>query len=312
MAIYFAAAIRAGRDDEPIYRRIVERLREFGQVHSEYAMATGRPGSSRRRGDRAIHDRDLQWLRGSDFLVAEVTTPSLGVGYEIGKATEWGIPVLALFRPDAGRSLSAMIAGGADIMVREYSGIDELDDLFGEFFLGLGREARRAGAPPPVIALDAQVIEYARLGDGVTFTGRLDLSIDGKPVGALPGLAIARALDDSGALFLFHCDKDWSVVATSDILNLSDAEAGTAADLRAIAERYYSGSSSRWVPHPVPEPAAREYAKRIYRRARCSHCNRGALEIKSMVRGDRANICNFCLERLWRVAGLTSRPSSLE
>ena len=32
--------------------------------------------------DKKIHDRDLAWLIEADYLVAEVTTPSLGVGYE--------------------------------------------------------------------------------------------------------------------------------------------------------------------------------------------------------------------------------------
>jgi nucleoside 2-deoxyribosyltransferase len=84
-------------------------------------------------GDRKIHDRDLDWLRESDYLVAEVTTPSLGVGYEIGKATEWGKPVLCLCRPEAGRSLSAMIAGSSAITVREYQSPAELTDIFAEF-----------------------------------------------------------------------------------------------------------------------------------------------------------------------------------
>ena len=44
--------------------------------------------------DPTIHDRDLAWLKEADCLVAEVTTPSLGVGFEIGKATEWGLRVL--------------------------------------------------------------------------------------------------------------------------------------------------------------------------------------------------------------------------
>lgn len=39
-------------------------------------------------------------------LIAEVTQPSLGVGYEIGRAMERGKPILCLFRPSSGRGLS--------------------------------------------------------------------------------------------------------------------------------------------------------------------------------------------------------------
>ena len=84
-------------------------------------------------GDQKIHDRDLEWLRGCDYLVAEVTTPSLGVGYEIARATEWGKGVLCLYRPENGRSLSAMIAGCTAVTVREYSDPADLKDIFEEF-----------------------------------------------------------------------------------------------------------------------------------------------------------------------------------
>ena len=37
-------------------------------------------------------------------LVAEVTQPSLGVGYEIGRAVDLKKNILCLFRPDSGKS----------------------------------------------------------------------------------------------------------------------------------------------------------------------------------------------------------------
>jgi nucleoside 2-deoxyribosyltransferase len=85
-------------------------------------------------GDRDIHDRDLGWLKSSDCLVAEVTTPSLGVGYEIGKAAEWGKPVLCLYRPAEGRSLSAMIAGSDGVTLKEYQSTNELNQIFEHYF----------------------------------------------------------------------------------------------------------------------------------------------------------------------------------
>lgn len=37
------------------------------------------------------------------MVVAEVTQPSLGVGYELGRAVALGKPILCLFRPQSGR-----------------------------------------------------------------------------------------------------------------------------------------------------------------------------------------------------------------
>ena len=36
--------------------------------------------------DTYIFERDVSWLKSSDVMIADVTVPSLGVGYEIGFA----------------------------------------------------------------------------------------------------------------------------------------------------------------------------------------------------------------------------------
>ena len=134
MKIYFAASIRGGRDDWPRYLEIVKQLREYGEVLTEHVGDVGLSAVGEDIGDRNIYDRDLGWLKSSDYLVAEVTTPSLGVGYEIGKATEWGKPVLCLYRPGEGRLLSAMISGSNGVTLKEYQGLTELKEIFEQYF----------------------------------------------------------------------------------------------------------------------------------------------------------------------------------
>ena len=133
MKIYFAASIRGGRDDWTSYLEIVRQLREYGQVLTEHVGDAELSASGEGMDDRFIHDRDLGWLKQSDCLVAEVTTPSLGVGFEIGKATEWRKPVLCLYRPAEGRSLSAMISGSSAVMVKHYQSPTELKGIFEQF-----------------------------------------------------------------------------------------------------------------------------------------------------------------------------------
>lgn len=121
MKIYFAGSIRGGRQDQSHYETILSLLREYGEVLTEHVAdaalsAKGEDGPD----DRAIHDRDLHWLTQARVVVAEVTTPSLGVGYEIGRAVEAGKPVLCLFREDSGRVLSAMIAGCPHVRIVRY------------------------------------------------------------------------------------------------------------------------------------------------------------------------------------------------
>ena len=134
MNIYFAGAIRGGREDVALYLEIIKQLKEYGQVLTEHIGNPELTGLGEIDDDKQIHDRDLAWLKEADYLVAEVTTPSLGVGYEIGKATEWGKPVLCIFRPSEGRALSAMIAGCGKAIVREYGSKEELSSIFDDFF----------------------------------------------------------------------------------------------------------------------------------------------------------------------------------
>ena len=141
MRIYFAGSIRGGREDRALYLEIIEQLREYGQILTEHIGDAQLTALGEMTDDRGIHDRDLSWLKEAEYVVAEVTTPSLGVGYEIGKATEWGKPVLCLFRPVENRTLSAMIAGSDGLKVREYKSTRELKEIFDEFF-GTSRRAR--------------------------------------------------------------------------------------------------------------------------------------------------------------------------
>jgi hypothetical protein len=134
MKIYFAGAIRGGRDDVALYLEIVNSLRAYGEVLTEHVAAADLSVLGEGKDDRWIHDRDLAWLREADCLVAEVTTPSLGVGFEIAKATEWGKRTLCLFRPSAGRALSALIAGSDRVTVREYQNPADLKAILDQFF----------------------------------------------------------------------------------------------------------------------------------------------------------------------------------
>ena len=68
-------------------------------------------------------------------MVAEVTVPSLGVGYEIGRAVEAGKKTLCLYRPQEGKRLSAMIAGCPDVTIRPYETVEEAKDILREFLV---------------------------------------------------------------------------------------------------------------------------------------------------------------------------------
>lgn len=129
MRIYFAGSIRGGRDDAAIYLELVEELARFGEVLTEHVATVGEEDLS----DDEIFARDLDWLTGCDAVVAEVTTPSLGVGWEIGVAQERGIPVLCLFRRGADHRLSAMLGGNPGVTVAEYGNMGDARVFIAKF-----------------------------------------------------------------------------------------------------------------------------------------------------------------------------------
>ncbi|KAK5922993.1 hypothetical protein CgunFtcFv8_000002 [Champsocephalus gunnari] len=138
MKVYFCGSIRGGRDDAAIYRRIVEKLKGYGTVLTEHVTCAELTctGEVSEGGDRQIHDRDVSWLQEAEVVVAEVSLPSLGVGYELGRAVHMKKRVLCLFRPSSGRRLSAMIRGADDgerFLVRDYSE-QEVESVLEEFF----------------------------------------------------------------------------------------------------------------------------------------------------------------------------------
>jgi hypothetical protein len=135
MKIYFAGSIRGGREDAALYFEIIGYLKNFGEVLTEHVgdaglLAADDDGLS----DSYIHERDVEWLQSAEVLVAEVTTVSMGVGYEIGRAVEAGKKVLCLFRPGAGKHLSAMIAGCPALTLVYYHTLEEMQSAIDTFF----------------------------------------------------------------------------------------------------------------------------------------------------------------------------------
>ena len=134
MKIYFAGAIRGGRDDRELYFEIIKELQKYGEVLTEHLGDSklsdiGEPLSS-----KEVFERDVAWLHEADVIIAEVTTPSLGVGYEVGLAEKIGKKVLCLFRIQDNRKLSMMIDGNKKVTTNYYSNLTEAKTHIKDFF----------------------------------------------------------------------------------------------------------------------------------------------------------------------------------
>lgn len=123
VTIYFAGAISGGRGDVAHYRGIVQALEADGHRVLAGAVASEDVGAHGETLEpSAIFSRDLEWIAEADVLVAEVSMPSTGVGYEIASARyRYRKPVICLYRAAYTRRCSAMVAGDAGVELIEYA-----------------------------------------------------------------------------------------------------------------------------------------------------------------------------------------------
>lgn len=134
--IYFAGSIRGGRADADLYHRMIVYMQQelACKVLTEHvgdlslSQKEGSTPSNLKTGenvDQAIYLQDTGWLKESDIVIAECTTPSLGVGYELAFAEKLNKPVHIFYNKRRTR-LSAMIAGNSYFLIHPYTTEDEI------------------------------------------------------------------------------------------------------------------------------------------------------------------------------------------
>jgi len=135
LKIYFAGSIRGGREDADLYLQIIDELKQYGTVLTEHVGDNSiRNVGEQDVPEKYIHDRDMEWIHNSDLVIAEVTVPSLGVGYEIATAINLGIPVYCFFNTNSDKSLSAMIRGSKELTVVDYQDFGEIKSALSKIF----------------------------------------------------------------------------------------------------------------------------------------------------------------------------------
>ena len=121
MDIYLSGSISGGRQKIQTYIRIKEIIESLG--HKINSPQTVDPnvtdsGEGSIMESRKIYERDMGQIHECNLMIAEITIPSLGVGYEIASAIHLDKPVLCLYDMDnPPRRISAMIAGNTSYLV---------------------------------------------------------------------------------------------------------------------------------------------------------------------------------------------------
>jgi nucleoside 2-deoxyribosyltransferase len=140
MNIYFACSITGGRQFETVYQSITQTLLESGhEVPTAHLAGADVVNLEKIVDARDIYTRDVNWIQTCDALIAEVSTPSHGVGYEVAYALEIGKPVLCCYR--SGQKVSKMITGNShkNLQVISYQDVNQAVNCIHEFLHNLKR-----------------------------------------------------------------------------------------------------------------------------------------------------------------------------
>ena len=142
MRVYLAAAMTNAARDLGAIQAVLECLEEGGhEVPTRHVADPRGRAVEGALSDAEVASRDLAWVAGCDALVAEVSTPSHGVGVEVATALHRGVPVLLLHRRDT--TVSRLLLGLPGVEAAAYGLADEIAPAV----LGFLRRAHRQPVP---------------------------------------------------------------------------------------------------------------------------------------------------------------------
>ncbi len=124
MKFYFSGAIRGGRERIDIYIKINELLKKYGDILDKHVANPNVDDMEKNYSLEEIYCRDIKWIKECDILIAEVSTPSLGVGYELAYAEKLGKRIICLC--DKNVKVSAMIGGNNNFKLINYNNFEDL------------------------------------------------------------------------------------------------------------------------------------------------------------------------------------------
>ncbi len=136
MNIYFSGSIYGGRQKLETYKTLIEKLKEYGNVLNEQVGSDTVLLDEKNSSDENIFsDLESKMLQ-ADIIFAEVTIPSLGVGYELGFADSHNKKIIGIYDKTVTEKVTTMLRGNKRIKLIPYDNIDEIITNIGNIIKG--------------------------------------------------------------------------------------------------------------------------------------------------------------------------------
>ncbi len=126
MKIYISGSMYGGTQKIDTYKILIKELEKYGEVLNKQVADENAIANEKYQKDEDIY-KDLEnKLYDADIIFAEVSIPSLGVGYELGFADKLGKNIVAIYDKNYIDKISTMIRGNKRIKLIPYNNISEI------------------------------------------------------------------------------------------------------------------------------------------------------------------------------------------
>jgi nucleoside 2-deoxyribosyltransferase len=133
VTIYLACTVRGDRGAIAGLRALVAALESAGHaIATKHLLDDNVDGAESALTERAVYERDIEWLEACDVLIADASGSSFGVGFEVGyvlgRSDRTTQRVILLYRADRRDAISRLIVGNAHprCVVIEYKDPDDM------------------------------------------------------------------------------------------------------------------------------------------------------------------------------------------
>ena len=133
MQIYLACTVRGDRGAIAGLRSLVASLEDAGHtILTKHLLDDNVEGAESALTERAVYERDIEWLEACDILIADASGSSFGVGFEVGyvlgRSDRTHQRVVLLYHAGRRDQISRLIVGNTHPRCRTiaYENPDEL------------------------------------------------------------------------------------------------------------------------------------------------------------------------------------------